>query len=153
MIEKLTTEIPSRSITYITISSGIIILIVLIVVVPFYRYNLNLTQEVKNIQTSIDDQKGLKQAYQLLISASQRKENSGMLPNPVKIKLPREAADKFQKVFRNEAGKAGFMTLSMVPDIKVLAGGSPNLLYDVTLRGQFGNFRKLLIGLGSHSVC
>ncbi len=146
---KLNTKIPSNIISYMTICGGIIVLIVLLVILPFYRYNSNRVQEIKKIKISIDEQKGLKQPYEMLKNESQKKENGMMLPNPVKTKLPRQDVEKFQSTFRAEAGKAGLMTLSMVPDIRSMAGGSHNLLYDVTLRGQFTNVRKLLIGLGA----
>lgn len=149
-MKKFNLTIPSNSISYLTICGGIIVLIVLLIILPFYRYNSNRAREIKKIETSIEEQKGLAGIYQVLKSAS-GKEDSYALPNPVKTKLPRQDVDKFQDAFRSEAGKSGLMTMAMMPDIKTIAGGSSNLLYDVTLRGEFAGLRKLLVRLGAVS--
>lgn len=150
MINKFKQNIPANSLSYILICGGIIILIVLLGIIPLYRYNSNRSQEVKKIQNQIDEQKGLGGVYQLLRNASEKKEVQA-LPNPAKTKLPRQDVDKFQDTFRVEAVKAGLMTISLMPDVKSMAGGSQSLLYNATIKGEFVNFRRLLIGLGAVS--
>jgi len=148
MIAKITKKIPANSLSYLLICGGIIIIIVLLGIIPLYRYNANRSQEVINIRNQIDEQKGLAGTYQLLQSASEKK-IVYTLPNPAKTKLFRQDVDKFQDTFRVEAGKAGMMTISLMPDVKSTAVGSKNILYDATLKGEFANFRRLLIGLGA----
>ena len=48
-----------------------------------------------------------------------------------------------------EAAKAGINILSIIPDVKSMAAGSQSLLYTAILKGEFADFRKLMIGLGS----
>jgi hypothetical protein len=46
------------------------------------------------------------------------------------------------------ADKAGLTMVSLKPDLSTLAGSSTSLLSNVVLKGEFANFRKMLIGLG-----
>jgi hypothetical protein len=45
------------------------------------------------------------------------------------------------------AGKAGLTMVSLKPDLSTLAGSSTSLLHNIVLKGEFANFRKMLIGL------
>lgn len=130
------------------ICGGIIILIVLLGIIPLNRYNAKRSQEIKTVQDQIEEKKGLGQTYQFIQSIPKPKETH-ILPNPVKTKLSRQDAEKFQDVFRVEAGRSNLVTISLMPDTKSLDGGSQSLLYNVTVKGEFANFRKLLVGLGA----
>ncbi|MEE9912494.1 MAG: hypothetical protein K4571_12305 [Deltaproteobacteria bacterium] len=141
-------KIPANSLSYILICGGIIILIVLLGIIPLYRYNVSHTRDIQKIQDQIDEQKGMRGVYQILENASKKKEEYA-LPNPAKGKLPRQDVDKFQDTFRFEAGKSGLMIISLMPDAKSAAGRYQHLLYNATLKGEFADFRKLLIGLGA----
>ena len=148
MIKKFSQKIPANSLSYILICGGIIVLIVMLGIIPLYRYNSNRAQEVKRIQNRIDEQKGLGGIYQLLQKASEQKEER-TLPHPTKAKLSRQDVDKFQDTFRAAAGRSGLMTISLMPDVKYIASSSQSLLYSATLKGEFANFRKLLVSLGA----
>jgi len=39
--------------------------------------------------------------------------------------------------------------MSFTPDLSTLAGSSTSFLHNVVLKGEFADFRKMLIGLGS----
>lgn len=148
MIKQFKQYIPAKSLTYMFICAGLIVVIVLLGILPLYRYNAVRAQNVKKIQTSIEEQKALGGIYELLQSATEQKEEHA-LPNPVKSKLSRQDVEQFHNAFRAEAGKARLMTIFLMPDVKSVTAGSQNILYDATLKGEFANFRKLLIGLGS----
>jgi hypothetical protein len=72
-----------------------------------------------------------------------------ILPNPEKKTIPRGEAGKFQDDIRMIAGRAGLMTVSLKPDLSTLDGSSTSLLHNLVLKGEFVNFRKMLIGLGA----
>lgn len=148
MINQFKQNIPAKSMTYLFIGAGLIVLIVLLGIGPLYRVNSVREQNVKKIQTSIEEQKALGGIYELLQSATEQKEEHA-LPNPAKSKLPRQDVEQFHNAFRAEAGKARLMTIFLMPDLKSVAAGSQSILYDATLKGEFSNFRKLLLGLGS----
>ena len=148
MNKKFNLDIPSKSLTYLLICGGIIILIVLLGIIPLNRYNAKRSQEIKTVQNQIVEKKGLGQTYQFIQSIPKQKETH-ILPNPAKTKLSRQDAEKFQDAFRVEAGRSNLMTISLMPETKSLDGGSQKLLYNATVKGEFANFRKLLVGLGS----
>ena len=151
MIKKFNQEIPAdKSLSYGLIYGGIIILIVLLGIIPFYQYNANLSQAVKNIQEQIKEKQELGQIY-LLIQKTSGKKEVHALPNPAKTKLSRQDVDRFQDTFRTEAGESGLLTISLIPDVKTMASGSQNLLYNATMKGEFANFHKLLVKLGALS--
>ena len=47
------------------------------------------------------------------------------------------------------AAKSSVMTISLAPDIAALSSSSRFLLHKAVVKGQFENFRELLISLGS----
>lgn len=148
MIQKIMEKIPSKNVGYMIICGGILILVILLGIVPLHRYNVKRSETVESLQRQIDEQKELRQMHQLISQASLAKDDR-MLPNPAKTKLPRQDMDEFQDSFRAEAAKSGINILSLMPDVKTMAGGSQSLLYTAMLKGEFANFRKLMIGLGS----
>ncbi|MBP7232113.1 MAG: hypothetical protein KBA28_09285 [Syntrophaceae bacterium] len=148
MSKKLSEIIPSNSISYIIICGGIIVIIILLGVLPFHRYNAARSNDVKSLQSQIDEQKQFQKAYQSLLGIS-KTEKTHKLPNPVKTKLPRMDVDKFQDIFQAEVKKSGLSTVSLIPDMKTISAGSPAILFNATTKGQFANFRELLIHLGA----
>lgn len=147
MIDKIKQTIPANSLGYILICGGIIVIILLLGIFPLNRLNASRSSDIEKIQNQIDEQKGLGQVNQLIKSASENKAVY-VLPNPAKIKLARQETDKFQKAFRAEAEKANLMVMSLMPDVQSMASGSQYLIYDAAIKGEFANFRKLLVGLG-----
>lgn len=127
---------------------GIIILVIVFGIFPLNRYNASRAQAIRNIQNQINEQKELRQVYQIISKGSEKKETHA-LPNPSKVKLSRQDADKFQDSFQAEVAEAGMTAVSLIPDVKTTAVGSQNILYNATIKGEFANFRRLLIGLGS----
>jgi hypothetical protein len=49
------------------------------------------------------------------------------------------------------ATKSGMMIISLTPDLNTLTESSPRLLHNVVVKGEFTNFRKMLVGLGGIS--
>jgi type II secretory pathway pseudopilin PulG len=148
MIKKIGDAIPSKSFSYLIICGGIIVIILLLGVFPFHRYNVNRSNEVKNTQAQIAEQKEFQKVYQLLQNI-QKTERVHKLPNPEKTKLARMDLNKFQDVFQAEAKKSGLATIALVPDMKTIAAGSTSTLFNATTKGQFADFRQLLINLGA----
>ena len=147
MINKISKTISAKSLGYILVCSGILFIFA-IGLISFHRFNSNKAQGVKKLQNQIDEQKGLGPVYLLMLKELQNKE-AYALPNPRKIKLPKQEADKFQDVVRQIAGKSGLMTVSVLPDVKTAAGTSQNLLFNATFKGELPNFRKFIIELGA----
>ena len=147
MIKKIN-RVPANSVSYILICGGIIIFVILLGIIPLHRYSSSRAEEVKKIKDQIQEQKDLKAVYQLLDVNSKKKEMLS-LPNPPKERLRRPDAGKFQDSFRIEAKRSGLMVVALTPDTKSITGNSQYLIYSTTLKGDFTDFRKMLVALGA----
>jgi hypothetical protein len=127
---------------------AIIFLFMLVGIFPLYQYNSNLIEKNTKLKNKIEEQKEIVPAYSTLLQVLNSKDLR-ILPNPEKKTIPRGEAGKFQDDIRTIAGRSGLMTLSLTPDLSTLTGSSTSLSHDVVLKGEFSNFRKMLIGLGS----
>ncbi|MGV8059421.1 MAG: hypothetical protein AB2L12_15570 [Smithellaceae bacterium] len=147
MVNKLKFNIPEKVLRRLIICAGIIIFFVLAGIIPLSRYNAFLNKDIKKLQSQIEEQKNLNSTYAILIKNMEKK-NLRILPNPVKTTFPRQEASKFQDVFREIAEKSGLKTISVSPEVSALTGSSNYLLHTAIAKGEFVNFRKMLIELG-----
>jgi hypothetical protein len=143
-------NIPKKSLKYLIVCTGIIILFIIAGMIPLWRYNTNVKTDMKTLRDQIEEQKSLKSAYSTLINSMEKK-NLRILPNPAKTTLPRQETNKFQDIFREIAVKSGLMTVSITPELSTLADSSNYFLYTAMAKGEFVNFRKMLMSLGSIS--
>ena len=149
-MNKLKLYIPEESLKYLIIYPGIILFIVLLVIIPLYKSNANINNDIQKLKYQIEEQKSLGNIFSVLTKSIKNKDLK-ILPNPSKTTLPRQEASKFQDAFRAIAIKSGLMTTSITPDYSSLTGNSQYLLYNAVIKGEFVNFRKLLIELGGIS--
>jgi hypothetical protein len=141
-------SIPEKSVWSLVIYAGLIIIISLIGVIPLYRYNSNTNKHIKIMENQIKEQADLTPQYLMLVKSLEKK-NVPAWPLPKRTKIPREQAEKFQEEFRTIADKSGIMMVSITPDTANLTGDSQYLLHNAVVKGEFVNFRRLLISLGS----
>jgi hypothetical protein len=115
---------------------------------PLYKYNSSLIKENKELKYQIEEQKELGPVYLNLLKSVNDKQMR-LFPSPGKTTIPRSEAGKFQDDFRAIAGNAGLTIISLTPELSTLTGSSTSFLHSVVLKGEFANFRKMLIGLGA----
>lgn len=149
-MNKFKLNIPEESLKYLIIYPGIILFIVLLLIIPLHKSNANIKNDIKKLQYQIEEQKSLGNIF-LVLTKSMKNKDLKILPNPPKTTLSRQEAGKFQDLFRATAIKSGLTTLSVTPDYSTLTGNSSYLLHNVVVKGEFANFRKLLIELGGVS--
>lgn len=149
-IKEFNVNIDPKNFWHIVIYGGIIFLVVLVGIFPLYKYNSSLIEKNKEIKNQIEEQKELGPVYLNLLKSVDDKKIR-VLPSPEKTTIPRSEAGKFQDDFREIAGKAGLTIISFTPDLSTLAGSSISFLHSAVLKGEFANFRKMLIGLGAVS--
>ncbi|OGP90722.1 MAG: hypothetical protein A2031_02855 [Deltaproteobacteria bacterium RBG_19FT_COMBO_43_11] len=146
-MKKFNFNIPEKSLWYLFICGGIILLVVLLGVFPLYKYNDNNLNQIKKLDNQLVAQKVLGPIYLTLLKTTEKKEER-LLPNPKKTTISREEAGKFQDVFKTITGKSHLRIVALTPDLSKLAGTPPFLVQSAVLRGEFANFRKMLIELG-----
>jgi hypothetical protein len=140
-------NIPKKVFWHLVICGSIIIFLILVGIIPLSRYRASITNDIKTLHNQIEEQKNINSTYAILIKNMEKKDLR-ILPNPAKTSLPRQEASKFQDVFREIAGKAGLKTVSVSPEMNTLAGSSNYLMHTVIVKGEFSDFRKMLVGLG-----
>ena len=145
-MKKINLGIPEKSVPYLIICGGIVAIVVLVGIFPLYRYTSNQADEIKKIKYQMEEQKELGPVYLNMQKAMESKDLQ-VLPNPKKTIISREEAAKFQNVFRTISEKSGLMTISITPDLSTAAGSSKFLLHNAVVKGEFANFRKMLIEL------
>ena len=150
MPQTIKKALPAKTLGYLIICLGVIVVIILVGILPLSRYNAKAGDQIKKIQYQIEEHKGLGPVYLVLNEAKSKKE-SGSLPNPARTAIAFEKAGEFSDAFRTIAGKSGLMTVSLVPDLEKYSGASNALLYQAVVKGELSNFRRMLIGLGSVS--
>lgn len=137
-----------NSILYVVIYGGIILIILLVGILPFYFKISNQVKENSQLKFQIKEQKELAPVYQTLINANDQKQALS-LPNPEKTALPRAESGRFHTDFQAAARKSGLKVVAFSPDTNTSAAPSTSFLHSVVLKGEWADFRKMIIEMGA----
>jgi len=147
-MKKFNLDIPKTTLNYLIICGGIIAIFLLVGLFPMYRYNIYQTGEIKKTKDQIEERKGNIPVY-LNLQKEMESKDVYILPNPNKTTISREEAAKFPNVFRTITGKSGLVVVSLTPDSSNTVGSSKFVLHNAVLKGNFTDFRKMLIALSA----
>jgi len=147
-MNKFSLSISKETIKYLIICGGIIVIFILVGLFPMYQYNIYQAGEIKRIKDQIEEIKAMGPVY-LKLQKEMESKDLRILPNPKKTTITREEAAKFPNVFRAIAGKSGLVAVSVTPDSGSAVGSTKFVLHNAVLKGNFTNFRKMLIALSS----
>ena len=139
--------IPKQTLTNMTICLAGLLVIVLAGIVPNFISSVSLDRKINSVKFQLEEQDKLYPVSQLLKKNAQQKVLM-VLPFPARDKLSRKLIDLFPTTFKNMAKKAGMDVISISPDLNSLSDNSNFLIVNAVIRGDFFNFRKLLINLG-----
>ncbi len=146
-MDKFKFKIPEKVLWTLGICAGILLLLIIAGILPLSQYNASIRKDIKELQQGIEEKKSLNSTYAMLMKNMDKKD-SLILPNPAKTTLPRHEANKFQDVFKEITVKSGLKIVSISPEVNALTGSSNHLLHTAIVKGEFVDFRKMLIGLG-----
>lgn len=146
-MNKFSLDISKTTIKYLIICGGIIVIFILVGLLPLFQYNIYQAGEIKKAKEQLEEIKAMGPVYLKLQKAMESKDLQ-ILPNPKKTTITREEAAKFPNVFRAVAGKSGLVAVSITPDSSN-TGSSKFVLHNAVLKGNFTNFRKMLIALSA----
>jgi hypothetical protein len=149
-MEKLYAIMPKRSIVILLACISCVVLIVLAGIVPQELAVSRLDNKIASMQFQIGEQEKLQPYYQMLQTAP-KSGRINLLPIPERRPLSRTKIDTVPSIIREEAQKAHIDMISASPDLSNLGNDNRVLLVNATLKGNFLNFRKFLIGLGGLS--
>jgi len=146
-MEKIYAIIPKRSMIILLACMGGVLLIVLAGILPQQIRVKSLDNKIAGIQFQIEEQKRLQPYYQLL-RVEPQSGRSRVLPFPAKRPLSRTSIDTVPVIIRVEAQKARVDMVAASPDLTTLGRDQGFLLVNAVFKGNFSNFRRLLVGLG-----
>ncbi|MGO9139486.1 MAG: hypothetical protein ACLP9S_14505 [Syntrophales bacterium] len=146
-MEKIYTIIPKRSVVILLACISCVLLVVVAGIVPRQMAVARLDNRIANLQYQLEEQKGLQPYYDLL-NAGTQSGRSKILRFPARSPLSRTQIDTVPSIIREQAQKAHIDMVAASPDVNTLGGEQKLLLVNATLKGDFLNFRKFLIGLG-----
>lgn len=139
--------IPKRTLTYMAVCLSGLLIIIFIGIIPNWISSVKLERKIKNLQLQLEEKKQIYPIYKLLKNKDQQNYSTA-LPFPAKNKLLRESMDLFPATLTSISKEAGMDVVSISPDINLLSSGSKFLIVNAVIKGDFFNFRKLLVGLG-----
>lgn len=108
----------------------------------------SLNTEMMQVNNRIKEHNALKPTYDTLVKSVQRKDTR-VLPLPARKKLSRTEIETVFSTFREIGVRAGVDTVSINPDLNLMAKEPGSMVINTTFRGEFLNFRKVLIGIGA----
>jgi Tfp pilus assembly protein PilO len=146
-LKKLSVDLPKQSLTYIGLGVIAILLFIVLGIVPAAKSLANLDVRTTEVKTRIEEQQTLAPFYQSLKDRS-GKDDLKFLPLPTKSSLPHAMISTVPAVFGDAARSSGMSLMSASPQPSAMTGGAQTLPVNVTLQGNFMNFRKFLIRIG-----
>ena len=147
-MKKITLQnLPARSVTYFLLCALVVAAVVLLAVLPAYRYIGELDKRIDRTGQRIEAEKRLLPLYQELLKRSQL-EVKRNLPLPDRTFIPRRDVDMMPSIFAGIGVKSGMEVISANPDVMTLATGQTRVLVNAAIRGNFFNYRKFLVELG-----
>jgi Tfp pilus assembly protein PilO len=145
-MDKISINVSKKSFGYLAIYGAIIFIVLMGILFLYYKI-VNQVKENDKLTHQIKEQTELKPVYAAL--NAMKNKDALALPHPEKVAISRSEAGKFQDEFRMIAKKSGLTLVSIIPDMNTSAGSSPSFLHNIVLKGEFADFRRMLIGLGS----
>ena len=139
--------IPKQTLTNMTICLAGLLVIVLVGIIPNIISSVSLDRKINSVKFQLEEQDKLYPVRQLLKNNAQHK-GLMVLPFPARDRLSRKLIDLFPATFKDMAKKAGMDVISISPDLNSLSDNSKVLIVNAAVKGDFFNFRKLLVNLG-----
>ena len=140
-------KLPARSVTIFLISAAVIAAVILLVVLPTYRYIGVMDTKIERTRQRIDAEKRLLPLYQELVKRAQT-EVQTKLALPERKPMPRGDLDMVPSIMAGLAARSGMEVISASPDVATLSSGSKNVLVNAAIRGNFFSYRRYLVELG-----
>lgn len=132
--------------TFLICVTGIIIF-VFWGIFPTHNYSNRLEQRIKTLQFQLGVQESLMPLYEMLKKELKQME-SRVLPFPEPSGLAKEKTDDIFILLRDIAKGSNMEVISIVPNLESIAKYPGFLSVSTVFRGEYFDFRKLLIDLG-----
>ncbi len=140
-------KFPQQSVIYLLLCLFGMGAFILLGIVPSQKELAGLEEKITATKMRIEEQKTLSPLYQALGQRA-KKQGAWVLPFPSKSELPREQMDQISAAVKAIAGRSNVALLSFTPALNTLSADSRFMEMNLTARGDFLSFRKLITGIG-----
>ena len=137
---------PTKSLAYLLILGGGILVFVVLTILPAMQSSAGLDMEIKKIKDSMDEQKILTPVYNNLLKKTTFKKTKGV-EAPKKKKLAQGDTRKIIERLNSIAKNSNITLVDITPDVDTLIGGSGYLLIKIFAKGEFINLHQFLFQL------
>jgi hypothetical protein len=146
--QKLNSHIPHQSLIYLGLCLTGVLVFVFMGIIPAYTTLAELDTKAASISQRIEEHNILLPFYRTLLSAGEKKEST-VLPLPEKGMLEQTRIGTLPVSLSAAVRMSGMALVSATPNVGALTGDARFISVNLVLRGNFINFRKCLIHLGS----
>ena len=137
---------PTKSLAYLLILGGGILVFVVLTILPAMQSSAGLDMAIKKIKDSMDEQKILTPVYNNLLKKTTFKKTKGV-EAPKKNKLAQGDTRKIIERLNSIAKNSNITLVDIIPDVDTLIGGSGYLLIKIFAKGEFINLHQFLFQL------
>ena len=148
MSDKLSSNPLTQSLFIFLVCAVGILVFFWLIILPSQKTSTELDQEIAQLNARIEEQRILTPVFHSLLKRA-KKEGPSDLPSPKKAKLTHGDMNAISSVFQDIAGKHNLKLEEITTDVRSLMQESGYLLMRLRLSGDFFNFRKFLIDMGS----
>jgi hypothetical protein len=147
-IQDMTAKIPKQSILYLGTCLTGVLLFVLLGILPSGSALNALDQAIQDKKFAIEEQKALLPLHEALKGRVQTKRPES-LPMPAPGKLETDKINTIPQTMRQIAAGNRLRMLAVVPDLAAMAEEGRRLPVEVSVSGEFADFRQFLIDLNA----
>jgi hypothetical protein len=140
--------LPPQTLILLVLCGVGVLAFLLLVILPAQRLSAELDQDIKNLQTRVEEQKILSPVFKSLFAKTKTTEPQG-LPAPTRTKLTREEITLVPKRLQQLAASYRIEVREIVPEVSTLTDASGRFLTKLTALGRFSDLRGFLIDLGA----
>ena len=148
MADKISFGSLTQSVVIFGICAVGIVAFWVLIIFPSQKTAADLDQEIDKLNARIEEQRILTPLFHNLLQRAKKKGPTG-LPAPEKSKLSHGDMNAISTVFQEIAGRHNLKLDEVTTDVNSLVQESGYLVMRLQLSGNFFDFRKFLVDIGS----
>ena len=148
MLKRIFEIIPAQSLIFFSICVASILVFIVLIIVPSQKTAAELDTRIEELEKRNAEQSALTPVFYTLLAKAKAK-NASQLPTTEKKKLARGDMKKISTQIHAIVQRNGLELEEIRPDLNSLRDNSGYLLMNLVIKGDFFDFRKLLIDLGA----
>jgi Tfp pilus assembly protein PilO len=148
MIKRITEIVPAQSLILLLMCGAGMLVFIFLFILPAQKTSAELDKKIEEKRSQIDRQKILKPVFERMLVKATAKSPT-RLPMVAKAKLTRGDMKKISTQIQSLIQRNNLRLKEITPDVNSSKERSGYLLIRLAVTGDFFNFRKFLLDLGS----